>query len=36
VVEDGRQTKLRAVATDGRRLALADMPAPEGSPARRA
>jgi DNA polymerase-3 subunit beta len=30
VVEDGRQT-LRAVATDGRRLALADMPAPEGS-----
>jgi DNA polymerase-3 subunit beta len=30
VVEDGR-TILRAVATDGRRLALADMPAPEGS-----
>jgi DNA polymerase-3 subunit beta len=30
VVEDGRAT-LRAVATDGRRLALADMPAPEGS-----
>jgi DNA polymerase III subunit beta len=29
VVEDG-QTKLRAVATDGRRLALAEMPAPEG------
>jgi DNA polymerase-3 subunit beta len=29
VVEDGQQ-KLRAVATDGRRLALADMPAPEG------
>jgi DNA polymerase-3 subunit beta len=28
VVEDG-QTKLRAVATDGRRLALAEMPAPE-------
>jgi DNA polymerase-3 subunit beta len=30
VVEDGRPT-LRAVATDGRRLALADMPAPEGA-----
>jgi DNA polymerase-3 subunit beta len=30
VVEDGR-TILRAVATDGHRLALADMPAPEGS-----
>jgi DNA polymerase-3 subunit beta len=29
VVEEG-QTKLRAVATDGRRLALAEMPAPEG------
>ncbi|HVN02242.1 MAG TPA: DNA polymerase III subunit beta [Caulobacteraceae bacterium] len=29
VVEDGEQ-KLRAVATDGRRLALAEMPAPEG------
>src|SRR5580658_62924 len=29
VVEDGQQ-KLRAVATDGKRLALADMPAPEG------
>jgi len=29
VVEDGI-TKLRAVATDGRRLALAEMPAPEG------
>ena len=29
VVEDG-QAKLRAVATDGRRLALAEMPAPEG------
>ena len=29
VVEDGA-TKLRAVATDGRRLALAEMPAPEG------
>ena len=29
VVEDG-QPKLRAVATDGRRLALAEMPAPEG------
>jgi DNA polymerase III subunit beta len=30
VAEDGR-TKLRAVATDGHRLALAEMPAPEGS-----
>ena len=30
VVEDGRPV-LRAVATDGHRLALADMPAPEGS-----
>ena len=30
VVEDGRQV-LRAVATDGHRLALADMAAPEGS-----
>ena len=29
VVEDG-VPKLRAVATDGRRLALAEMPAPEG------
>lgn len=29
VVEDG-QPKLRAVATDGRRLALAEMPAPDG------
>jgi DNA polymerase-3 subunit beta len=29
VVEEG-QTRLRAVATDGRRLALAEMPAPEG------
>ena len=29
VVEEGQQ-KLRAVATDGRRLALAEMPAPEG------
>ncbi len=29
VVEDGTQ-RLRAVATDGRRLALAEMPAPEG------
>ena len=29
VVEDGQQ-KLRAVATDGRRLALAEMPAPDG------
>ncbi len=29
VVEEG-QAKLRAVATDGRRLALAEMPAPEG------
>jgi DNA polymerase-3 subunit beta len=32
VVEDGRPT-LRAVATDGRRLALADMTAPEGAEA---
>jgi len=32
VVEDGRPT-LRAVATDGRRLALADMAAPEGATA---
>jgi DNA polymerase-3 subunit beta len=30
LVEDGREI-LRAVATDGHRLALADMPAPEGS-----
>ncbi len=30
VIDDGRPT-LRAVATDGHRLALADMPAPEGS-----
>ncbi len=30
VVEDGRQL-LRAVATDGHRLALAEMPAPEGA-----
>ncbi|HLI66508.1 MAG TPA: DNA polymerase III subunit beta [Caulobacteraceae bacterium] len=30
VVEDG-STKLRAVATDGHRLALAEMPAPEGA-----
>ncbi len=30
VVEDG-QPKLRAVATDGHRLALAEMPAPEGA-----
>ncbi len=30
VVEDGR-TLLRAVATDGHRLALADMPAPDGA-----
>ncbi len=30
VVEDGRPI-LRAVATDGRRLALADMPAPDGA-----
>jgi DNA polymerase-3 subunit beta len=30
VTEDG-QAKLRAVATDGHRLALAEMPAPEGS-----
>ena len=32
VVEDGREL-LRAVATDGHRLALAEMPAPEGSAA---
>ena len=30
-VSDGGETKLRAVATDGHRLALAEMPAPEGS-----
>ncbi|HXQ10132.1 MAG TPA: DNA polymerase III subunit beta [Caulobacteraceae bacterium] len=30
-VVEGGQTKLRAVATDGHRLALAEMPAPEGS-----
>ena len=30
VIDDGRPT-LRAVATDGHRLALADMPAPEGA-----
>ncbi|MDR3508470.1 MAG: DNA polymerase III subunit beta [Caulobacteraceae bacterium] len=30
VIENG-QTKLRAVATDGHRLALAEMPAPEGA-----
>jgi DNA polymerase-3 subunit beta len=30
ITEDG-QTRLRAVATDGHRLALAEMPAPEGS-----
>ncbi len=30
-VNDGGQTKLRAVATDGHRLALAEMPAPEGA-----
>jgi DNA polymerase-3 subunit beta len=30
-VVDGGAPKLRAVATDGRRLALAEMPAPEGS-----
>jgi DNA polymerase III subunit beta len=29
-VSDGGETKLRAVATDGHRLALAEMPAPEG------
>ncbi|MBU2270353.1 MAG: DNA polymerase III subunit beta, partial [Alphaproteobacteria bacterium] len=31
VVNDGGVQKLRAVATDGHRLALAEMPAPEGS-----
>jgi DNA polymerase III subunit beta len=30
-VSEGGETKLRAVATDGHRLALAEMPAPEGS-----
>ena len=30
-VNEGGQTKLRAVATDGHRLALAEMPAPEGA-----
>jgi DNA polymerase-3 subunit beta len=30
-VQDGGETKLRAVATDGHRLALAEMPAPEGT-----
>ncbi|WGM41246.1 DNA polymerase III subunit beta [Caulobacter sp. NIBR1757] len=30
-VMDGGEAKLRAVATDGHRLALAEMPAPEGS-----
>ena len=30
-ISDGGETKLRAVATDGHRLALAEMPAPEGS-----
>lgn len=30
-VSDGGETKLRAVATDGHRLALAEMPAPEGA-----
>jgi DNA polymerase-3 subunit beta len=30
-VQDGGETKLRAVATDGHRLALAEMPAPEGA-----
>ena len=30
-VSEGGQTKLRAVATDGHRLALAEMPAPEGA-----
>lgn len=30
-VNEGGQAKLRAVATDGHRLALAEMPAPEGS-----
>ena len=29
-VQEGGETKLRAVATDGHRLALAEMPAPEG------
>jgi DNA polymerase III subunit beta len=29
-VQDGGETKLRAVATDGHRLALAEMPAPDG------
>src|SRR5436190_3875493 len=31
VVNDGGQAMLRAVATDGHRLALAEMPAPDGS-----
>jgi len=31
VVMDGGEARLRAVATDGHRLALAEMPAPEGS-----
>lgn len=31
VVVEGGETRLRAVATDGHRLALADMPAPEGA-----
>ena len=31
VVVDGGEPRLRAVATDGHRLALAEMPAPEGS-----
>jgi DNA polymerase III subunit beta len=30
-VSEGGETKLRAVATDGHRLALAEMPAPEGA-----
>ncbi len=30
-VQEGGETKLRAVATDGHRLALAEMPAPEGA-----
>ena len=30
-VNEGGETKLRAVATDGHRLALAEMPAPEGA-----
>ncbi len=30
-VQEGGETKLRAVATDGHRLALAEMPAPEGT-----